>query len=82
MVRSKIQMTVDAGQVVGKEEPSSIAGAVASCYNHFGNQFGRSSENWTYYYWKNQQYISWAYAQKMFQFVIRKCAPVCSQQPY
>ena len=32
---------------VEKEEYSSIAGRVASWYNHSGNQFGGSSENWT-----------------------------------
>jgi hypothetical protein len=38
----------------------------ASWYNHCGNQSGGSSENWTYYYWRIQQYFSWAYIQKMF----------------
>jgi hypothetical protein len=40
-------MTVDAGEDVEKEEHSSIAGGIASCYNHFGNQFGSFSENCT-----------------------------------
>jgi hypothetical protein len=31
-----------------KEEHFSIAGGIASWYNHFGNQSGGSSENWTY----------------------------------
>ena len=30
-----------------KEEHSSIAGGIANWYNHSGNQFGSSSENWT-----------------------------------
>jgi hypothetical protein len=30
-----------------KEKNSSIAGGIASWYNHSGNQFGGSSENWT-----------------------------------
>jgi hypothetical protein len=34
-------------QDVKKEEHSSIAGGTASWYNHPGNQFGGSSENWT-----------------------------------
>jgi hypothetical protein len=46
-LRSKIQVTADAGEDVEKEEHSSIAGGIASWYNHFGNQFGGSSENWT-----------------------------------
>jgi hypothetical protein len=37
----------DAGKDVGKEEHSSIFGWIASWNNHSGNQFGRSSENWT-----------------------------------
>jgi hypothetical protein len=51
---SKIQVTADAGEDVEKEEHSSIAGGIASLYNHFGNQSCDSSENWTYYYWKIQ----------------------------
>jgi hypothetical protein len=37
----------DAGDDVGKEEHSSIVGGIASRYNHPGNPFGHSSENWT-----------------------------------
>ena len=33
------------GEDVDKEEHSSIAGGIASWYNHSGNQFGSSSEN-------------------------------------
>jgi hypothetical protein len=46
-LRSKIQVTADAGEDVEKEEHSSIVGGTASWYNHSGNQFGGSSENWT-----------------------------------
>jgi hypothetical protein len=42
----KIHVTADAGKDVEKEEHSSIAGGIASWYNHSGNQFGSSSENW------------------------------------
>jgi rare lipoprotein A (peptidoglycan hydrolase) len=35
----------NAGKEVEKEEDSSIAGGIASWYNHFGNQSGGSSEN-------------------------------------
>jgi hypothetical protein len=38
MLRSKIQVTTDAGEDVMKEEHSSIAGGIASLYNHSGNQ--------------------------------------------
>jgi hypothetical protein len=49
-LRSKIQVTADAGEDVEKEEYSSIAGGIASFYNHSGNQFGGYSENSTWYY--------------------------------
>jgi hypothetical protein len=68
-------MTADAGEDVEREEHSFIAGGIASRCNHFGNQSGDSSENWTWYYWRIQQYLSWAYIQKMFQLVIRTHAP-------
>jgi hypothetical protein len=37
----------DVDKDVEKEEHSSIAGEIASWYNHSGNQSGGSSENWT-----------------------------------
>jgi hypothetical protein len=40
-------VTADAGEIVEKEEHSSIADGIASWYNHSGNQFGSFSENWT-----------------------------------
>jgi hypothetical protein len=40
-------VTADAGEDVEKEEHYSIAGGIASWYNHSENQFGGSSENWT-----------------------------------
>jgi hypothetical protein len=40
-------VTADAGEDVEKEEHFSIAGGIASWYNHYGNLFGGSSENWT-----------------------------------
>ena len=47
MAKIKNQVTTDFGEGVKKEEQSSIAGGIASWYNHSGNQFGGSSENWT-----------------------------------
>jgi hypothetical protein len=38
-------LTADAGEDVGKEKHSSIAGGIASWYNYSGNLFGGSSEN-------------------------------------
>jgi hypothetical protein len=46
-LRSKSQVTADAGEDVEKEEHSSIASGFASWYNHSGNQSGSSTENWT-----------------------------------
>ena len=40
-------MTADGGKDVEKEEHSSIAGDIASWYNHSGNPSGGYSENWT-----------------------------------
>jgi hypothetical protein len=57
MARSKIQVTSDASEDVEKEEHSSIAGGIASLYNHSGKQSGNSSDNWTLYYWKIQQFL-------------------------
>jgi hypothetical protein len=34
------------GEDVGKEDYSSIAGGIATWYNHFGNQSGVSSGSW------------------------------------
>jgi hypothetical protein len=52
-LRSKPQVTADAGEDVEKEEHSCsfIVGGIASLYNHSGNQFGDSSETWTQFYW-------------------------------
>jgi hypothetical protein len=46
-LRSKIQVTADAGKDLEKEEYYSIVGWIASWYTHSGNQSGGSSENWT-----------------------------------
>jgi len=45
-LRSKTQVTADAGEDVEKEEHSSTVGGAASWYNHSGSQSGGSSENW------------------------------------
>jgi hypothetical protein len=39
-------VTADAGKDVEKDEHSSIVGGIESLYNHSGNQFFSSSENW------------------------------------
>ena len=45
-LRSKPQVTTHVGEDMEKEEHSSIAFGIANWYNHSGNQFGDSSENW------------------------------------
>jgi hypothetical protein len=40
-------VTADVGEDVEEGEHFSIAGGIASWYNHSVNQFGSSSENWT-----------------------------------
>ena len=47
IAKIKTQVTADAGEDMEKEEHSSIAGGIASWYNHSGNQSGSCSENWT-----------------------------------
>jgi hypothetical protein len=47
-------VTADADKDVKKEEHASIADGIASWYDHPGNQFGSSSENWTQYYVRTQ----------------------------
>jgi hypothetical protein len=69
-------LTADAGDDMEKEEHSPFSGWNTSWYNHSGNQFDGSSENWTYYYWKIQQYYSWPYTQKMLQHAIRTHTPL------
>jgi len=39
-------VTTHAGEDVEKEQHSFIAGGIANWYDHSGNQFGGSSENW------------------------------------
>jgi hypothetical protein len=75
-------VTADARKNVEKEKHSSIAGGIASWYNHSGYQFGGFSENWIQYYQKIHQYHSWVYKQKMLQLVIRTNVLLCSEQPY
>jgi hypothetical protein len=48
----------DAGEDAGKEDHSSIAGGIASWYNHCGNQSSSSSEIWTWCYLRTQLYHS------------------------
>jgi hypothetical protein len=64
-------VAADAREVVEKEKHSSIAGGIACLYNHSVNQSGVSSENLTLYYLRTKQYYSWAYTQKMLQYVRR-----------
>jgi hypothetical protein len=57
-LRSKSQVTADAGEDMEKEEHSSIVGGIVNWYNHSGYQSGGSSENWTQYRLRTQLYNS------------------------
>ena len=54
-LRSKIQVTADAGVDVEKEEHSSIVGGIAGLYNHSGNQSGGSSGSTMSNFLRNRQ---------------------------
>jgi hypothetical protein len=75
---AKTEVTTDAGKNVWKEKHSSIAGIIASWYNHSGNhlavpqKIGNSSNLMT------QLYHFWAYTQKILQNITRTYAPLCS----
>ena len=45
-LRSKTQVTADAGEDVKNKEHSSISGGIAKWYNHSGNQSGGYSDSW------------------------------------
>jgi len=64
-LRPKTQATAD----IEKETHSSIASGIASWYNHFRNQSHSFSENWKYFYLKNQLCHSWAYKQKRLHHI-------------
>jgi hypothetical protein len=59
--------SADADKDVEKEEHSSTVGGIPSLYNHSGSQSAGSLENCIYYYRMIQQYLFWAYVQKMSQ---------------
>ena len=65
MAKIKTQVTADASEDVEKKEHFSIAGGIATWYNHSGNQSDGSSESWTYYYLRTQLYHS-GYIPKRF----------------
>jgi len=66
-LRSKTQVTADAGEDSEKEEHySKVGGIVITLYQHQSRVF---SENWTLYYLRTQLYYSWAYNQMMLQHI-------------
>ena len=77
-LRSKTQVTADAGEDVEQGEHSSIAGGIAHLYNHFENQFGSFSETWEEFYLNTQLYHSWADPQMMLHHPTRILAQLCS----
>ena len=71
-------MTVDAGEDMEKEEHSSIAGGIASWYNHSGDQFPGSSRSLNVVLLEDPPIPLLAYTQKVFQLVIWTHVPLCS----
>jgi hypothetical protein len=71
-------VTADAGEDVEKEEHSSIAGGIASWYNHFGNQFGGFLRKLDIIIPEDPAVALLTCTQKMLQHVIRTHAPLCS----
>ena len=59
-------------------EHSYIAGGSSKLYNHIGNQYGGSSENWESIYLKTKQYHSWAHIQSMRVHTTKTFAQLCS----
>jgi hypothetical protein len=70
-------VTTHVGEDVEKEDDYFTAGGIENWYNHSGNQFGGSSENWKLIYLKIQQYHSLAYTQKMPHHVTRAYDTLC-----
>jgi hypothetical protein len=71
-------VTTDAGKDMEKEEHFSNVSEITRWYDYSGNQSGDSSQNWTSFYLRTQLYHSWAYTQKMLQYIIRTHALLCS----
>jgi hypothetical protein len=63
---------------VEKEKHSFIVGRIANWYNHSGNYYGGSSENWKWIYLKVQQDHSWEYTEKMPYSAMGAHVPLCS----
>jgi len=57
------QQITNAGEDVEKREPSYTVGGIVNWYNHYGKQYGGTSENYIYNYHMIQQSYSWAYTQ-------------------
>jgi hypothetical protein len=53
-----MQVTGNSGKDVEKEEHSSLVGGIARWYYHSDNLSRGSTENWTWYYIRNQLYHS------------------------
>jgi hypothetical protein len=69
-------VTADAGEDVEKKEHSSIAGGIASWYNHSGNQVFRKLD--TVLPEDPAIPLLGIYPQKMLQHVIKTHGPLCS----
>jgi hypothetical protein len=71
-------VTADAGEDVEKEEHSSIAGGICKLVQPLWKSVWQFLRKLDIVFWKIQQYLSWAYTQKMFQLVRRTHVPLWS----
>ena len=69
------------GESVEKMEPSCTVGGNVSWYNHYGQQYGGTLENYTQNYYLTEQSHSWAYIQTKLPLK-KTYAPACSLQHY
>ena len=74
------QQITNAGEDVEKREPSYTVGGIVNWYNHYGKQYGGTSENYRTTY-MTQQSHSWAYIQTKLSLK-KTHAPACSLQHY
>ena len=77
----QVKKITNAGEGVEKKLLSSTFGGHINWYNHYGKQYGGTSENYIYNYHMIQQFLCWAYIQTKLS-VKKILAPLCSQQHY
>ena len=76
----RLQIT-NSKEGVKKREPSYVVGRNVNWYNHYGRQYGGSSENKIWNYHMIQKSYSWIYIWTKLSFK-KIHAPLCSLQHY